>query len=31
LKEFVGHTRRQVMVGAVLGGVIALVMNVVLM
>ena len=27
LKEFVGHTRRQVMVGAVLGGVIALVMN----
>ena len=27
LKEFVGHTRRQVVVGAVLGGVIALVMN----
>ena len=27
LKEFVGHTRRQVLVGAVLGGVIALVMN----
>lgn len=27
LKEFVGHTQRQVVVGAVLGGVIALVMN----
>ena len=27
LKEFVGHTRRQVVVGAVLGGVIASVMN----
>ncbi len=27
LKEFVGHTRRQVMVGAVLGGLVALVMN----
>lgn len=27
LKEYVGHTRRQVVVGAVLGGVIALVMN----
>ena len=27
LKEFVGHTRRQVVAGAVLGGVIALVMN----
>lgn len=27
LKEFVGHTRRQVVVGAMLGGVIALVMN----
>lgn len=27
LKEFVGHTRRRVVVGAVLGGVIALVMN----
>ena len=27
LKEFVGHTRRQVVVGAVLGGVIALVLN----
>jgi acid phosphatase family membrane protein YuiD len=27
LKEFVGHTRRQVMIGALLGGVIALIMD----
>ena len=27
LKEFVGHTRRQVMIGALLGGAIALLMN----